>query len=183
MFNALDEKEFEIVVDSIEEVKVQQGDLIIKEGDEGDCMYVVEQGTLICTKVFKGNTEPTFLKEYHPGEGFGELALLYNAPRAATIKAKDEGVVWRLDRDTFNHIVKDAAARKREKYENFLASVKILSSMDPYERQKIADALKEEKYKKDSFVIRENDIGDKFFLICEGEAVATKTLYPGQNPQ
>lgn len=51
--------------------------------------------------------------------------------------------------------------------------------MDPYERQKIADALKEEKYKKDSFVIRENDIGDKFFLICEGEAVATKTLYPG----
>lgn len=74
------------------------------------------------------------MKEYHPGEGFGELALLYNAPRAATIKAKDEGVVWKLDRDTFNHIVKDAAARKREKYETFLSSVKILSSMDPYER-------------------------------------------------
>lgn len=134
MFNALEEKEFEIVVDSIEECKVKAGDIIIREGDEGDCMYVVEQGTLTCTKVFKGQSEPTFLKEYHPGEGFGELALLYNAPRAATITAKDEGVVWKLDRDTFNHIVKDAAARKREKYENFLASVKILTSMDPYER-------------------------------------------------
>jgi cAMP-dependent protein kinase regulator len=43
-------------------------------------------------------------------------------------------VVWRLDRDTFNHIVKDAAAKKREKFENFLSSVKILQSMDPYER-------------------------------------------------
>ena len=42
MFNALDEKEFEIVVDSIEEVKANVGTLIIKEGDEGDCMYVVE---------------------------------------------------------------------------------------------------------------------------------------------
>lgn len=42
MFNALDEKEFEIVVDSIEEQKCQPGDVIIKEGDEGDCMYVVE---------------------------------------------------------------------------------------------------------------------------------------------
>jgi len=42
MFNALDEKEFEIVVDSIEEVKVQPGDTVIKEGDEGDCMYVIE---------------------------------------------------------------------------------------------------------------------------------------------
>ena len=44
-----------------------------------------------------------------PGEGFGELALLYNAPRAATIAATEDSIVWRLDRDTFNHIVKDAA--------------------------------------------------------------------------
>lgn len=44
-----------------------------------------------------------------PGEGFGELALLYNAPRAATIKAIENSIVWKLDRDEFNHIVKDAA--------------------------------------------------------------------------
>ena len=55
MFNALDEKEFEIVVDSIEEVKVPTGHQVIKEGDEGDCMYVLESGTLTCTKHFKGN--------------------------------------------------------------------------------------------------------------------------------
>lgn len=42
MFNALDEKEFEIVVDSIEEVKVNAGDVLISEGDKGDCMYIVE---------------------------------------------------------------------------------------------------------------------------------------------
>ena len=59
--------------------------------------------------MFPGNTEPTFLKTYQPGEGFGELALLYNAPRAATITADEDSIVWRLDRDTFNNIVKDAA--------------------------------------------------------------------------
>lgn len=109
MFNALDEKELAIVIDAIQEVQCKVGDVVIKEGDAGDCMYVLEEGALNCTKVFKGNTEPTQLKVYQPGEGFGELALLYNAPRAATITATAESTVWRLDRDTFTHIVKDSA--------------------------------------------------------------------------
>jgi cAMP-dependent protein kinase regulator len=50
------------------------------------------------------------LKAYEPGDAFGELALLYNAPRAATIKAKTKCLLWVLDRSTFNYIVKDAAA-------------------------------------------------------------------------
>lgn len=44
---------------------------------------------------------------------FGELALLYNAPRAATIKAKTNGSLFSLDRETFNHIVKEAVIKKR----------------------------------------------------------------------
>jgi cAMP-dependent protein kinase regulator len=83
-------------------------------------------------------------------------------------------MVWRLDRDTFNHIVKDAACKKREKYESFLSTVKILSTMDPYERSQIADALKQEVYNKDEFIINEGEIGEKFFIIIEGEAVALK---------
>lgn len=54
MFNALDEKEFKIVVNAIEEVKVKAGNPVIIEGDQGDCMYVVETGQLTCTKHFKG---------------------------------------------------------------------------------------------------------------------------------
>ena len=173
MFTALDEKEFKIVVDAIEEVSGKADDIIIKEGDQGDCMYVLESGNLNCTKVFSGNTEPTFLKEYVPGEGFGELALLYNAPRAATIKGKTDFVCWKLDRDTFNHIVKDAASKKRDKYDNFLASVEILSQMDPYERSKLGDAVMEENFKKDDYIITQGQDGDKFYLISEGTAVAT----------
>lgn len=85
MFSGLDQSEKEIVVNAMEEKKAFKKEVVIKEGDEGDCLYVVAEGTLSCTKVFKGNTEPTFLKRYETGEAFGELALLYNAPRAATI--------------------------------------------------------------------------------------------------
>ena len=60
-----------------------------------------------------------FLKIYEPGEAFGELALLYNAPRAASIKAKTDCLLWALDRNTFNHIVKDASMYLKIKLFNY----------------------------------------------------------------
>ena len=51
MFSALDEKEKDIVVDAMEEVKVDVNDVVIAEGDQGDCLYVVGSGTLFCTKI------------------------------------------------------------------------------------------------------------------------------------
>jgi cAMP-dependent protein kinase regulator len=73
---------------------------------------VVDEGTLDCSKQFKKDEPPKFLKTYHPGESFGELSLLYNAPRAATITSKTESILFALDRETFNNIVKDAAGKK-----------------------------------------------------------------------
>jgi cAMP-dependent protein kinase regulator len=139
-------------------------------------MYVLEEGKLNCTKIFDGNAQPTFLKEYQPGEGFGELALLYNAPRAATITAKSNYVIWKLDRDTFNNIVKDAAAKKREKFDNFLQQVEILKTLDSYERSKLGDAIKEHNFVRNDTIIKEGEEGDTFFLIAEGTCIATKML-------
>jgi cAMP-dependent protein kinase regulator len=66
------------------------------------------------------------LKEYHQGESFGELALLYNAPRAATIVCKSEICeLWSLDRNTFSYIIK-SAVQKKEK--NMMISLKKLKS-------------------------------------------------------
>ena len=67
-------------------------------------------GALTCSKFINpDDKEETFLKEYKAGETFGELALLYNAPRAATIVCKSPTAeLWSLDRNTFNHILKTA---------------------------------------------------------------------------
>ena len=117
MLRNLEESEALIVVDAMEEYNVKAGETVIKEGEKGDELYVVESGTLDCFKnivilqndILQGG-ENKQLKTYESNEAFGELALLYNAPRAASIIARTDCKLWSLDRNTFNHIVKDAAS-------------------------------------------------------------------------
>ncbi|CAD8144423.1 unnamed protein product [Paramecium octaurelia] len=182
MFASLDQKEKDIVIDAMEERSYNGEDWVIKQGDNGDNLYVVDQGELNCYKRFTKDGENKFLKVYYPGESFGELALLYNAPRAASIQSKTNSVLFALDRQTFNHIVKDAAMKKREKYVNVLKQIELLSMMDPYERSHVADAIRSAVFQKGDYVIREGEQGDIFYMIEEGELIATKTLIQGQEP-
>jgi cAMP-dependent protein kinase regulator len=107
------------VIDAMEEKKFSEGETVITQGEDGDVLYVVDEGELDCYKRFgrKGEAEEKHLKVYLPGEAFGELALLYNAPRAATIRCKRDSTLFALDRLTFNNIVKDAAQKRRKIYE------------------------------------------------------------------
>lgn len=107
--------------------------------------------------------------------------MLYNAPRAASIIADEDCLLWKLDRETFNHIVKDAANRKRERYDAFVNQAPIFSTMDAYERQKLADAFRDVSVKAGETIIKEGDDGFDLYIIQEGEAIATKTL--GSNDQ
>ena len=137
IFSSLDKKEIEIVINAMEEKKYKIDEVVITQGEVGDCLYIVETGSLSCIKILESG-ENKFLCEYGPGDAFGELALLYNCPRAASIIcSSDEAILWALDRETFNHIVKTAAQNKREKHENFLKNVDILSTIDSYELGKI----------------------------------------------
>jgi len=66
----------EIVMNAMEEKNYSAGQKVIEQGADGNELFVVEHGTLSCTKLFSGKTEPTFLKKYQPGDSFGDLVLL-----------------------------------------------------------------------------------------------------------
>lgn len=97
---------------------------------------------------------------------------MYNAPRAATIIADQDSVLYALDRATFTNIVKEASMKRRERFETFLSKVDLLADLDAYERGKICDVLETEYFEDGQTVITQGEKGDKFYLIEEGEAVA-----------
>merc|ERR1712083_441286 len=78
-------------------------------------------------------------------------------------------------------IVKDAAVKRRNKYDTFLKNVALLSSMEAYERSQIADALKAENFKKGDVIVKQDEPGDKFYIVEEGALYALKTTGGQEN--
>ena len=175
MFNGLSDKDKEIVVNAMEIKEYEANDFVIKQGEDGFELFIVESGLLKCTKKKKDHENEIFIKNYSAGELFGELSLMYNVPRAASIMSLEKSIVFALDRETFNNIVKGSIIKTREKNEKFISKIDILKDLDTMEVQKICDCLQQESYLKGDLIIKEGDIGEKFYLIEDGNAVAFKT--------
>lgn len=150
------------------EKKVPAGTSIIKQGDEGDNFYVVDSGLF---DVFVNDKK---VVEIGQGGSFGELALMYNTPRAATVKAAQDSVLWAVDRVTFRRSITNNTFRKRKLYESFLKTVPILSSLEPGEIVKVADALEPVEFDEGDAIVEQGMHGDSFYILVEGEAVVTK---------
>ena len=174
LFSSLDNKEKKLIADAMKVVDVKPNTRVIEQGKEGHELYVVDQGRLDCFKKFPNEPKERHLLTYAPGDAFGELALMYNAPRAATIIAKEDCVLFSLDRETFNHIVKDAVVKKRAAYNEFLSKIKLLDSLTEQEKDKVCDCLQPVLYRPGEYVIKQGDKGDRFYLIQEGKCIATQ---------
>jgi len=182
LFSHLEEEQANLVLGALVENNIPaKGIKVITQGDAGDYFYIVEKGTFDIYVNSSGTIGPgpegmgTKVNSIGPGGSFGELALMYNAPRAATvISTEASSTLWRLDRVTFRRILMDSAFQRRRMYESFLEEVPLLQSLTPYERSKIADALNAQRYKAGDVIIREGDPGEDFFLLESGQAEAYK---------
>jgi len=172
LFSSLEDNDMTVVVGAMSESNAAEGEKVITQGDEGDFLFVIESGVLDCS--IKADGADKVVKSCEAGDVFGELALLYNCPRSANVQARQVCVLWKLDRETFNHIVKDSAQKKRQRYDSFLAKVPLLNNMDAYERSQLADALKVEAFVDGAVIFKQGDVGNKFYILEDGAAVATK---------
>jgi len=148
------------------------GSDIISQGDFGDVLYCALKGQVDVIRTRGGEEE--IVHTYPPGSTFGELALMYNSPRAATCRAKTDCTLWTLDRYSFKVLTLAACIQRRETYMAFLTQVPVLSTMSDMELMALSDAMKEDEYPAEAIVFREGDRGDHFYIIREGEAIITQ---------
>ncbi|XP_060095379.1 cAMP-dependent protein kinase type II-alpha regulatory subunit [Heteronotia binoei] len=177
LFKNLDQEQLSQVLDAMFERKVQPQEHVIDQGDDGDNFYVVERGLYDIFVSRDGQSR--CVGRYDNRGSFGELALMYNTPRAATIVATTEGALWGLDRVTFRRIILKNNAKKRKTFELFIESVPLLKSLEPSERMKIVDVIGEKSYQDGERIISQGDKADSFYIVESGEVkilIKSKTI-------
>uniref|UniRef100_H0UVQ5 cAMP-dependent protein kinase type II-alpha regulatory subunit n=1 Tax=Cavia porcellus TaxID=10141 RepID=H0UVQ5_CAVPO len=167
LFKNLDQEQLSEVLDAMFERTVKVDEHVIDQGDDGDNFYVIERGTydILVTK----DNQMRSVGQYDNRGSFGELALMYNTPRAATIVATSEGALWGLDRVTFRRIIVKNNAKKRKTFESFIESVPLLKSLEVSERMKIVDVIGEKNYKDGDRIITQGEKADCFYIVESGE--------------
>ncbi|XP_055025746.2 cGMP-dependent protein kinase 1a isoform X1 [Misgurnus anguillicaudatus] len=172
----LEMSQIQEIVDCMYPVDYDKNSCIIKEGDVGSLVYVMEEGKVEVTK------EGLKLCTMGPGKVFGELAILYNCTRTATVRTVTSVKLWAIDRQCFQTIMMRTGLIKHAEYMDLLKSVPTFRSLPEEILSKLADVLEETHYEDGDYIIRQGARGDTFFIISKGKVTLTREECPSQEP-
>ncbi|KAF5282826.1 hypothetical protein FQR65_LT02824 [Abscondita terminalis] len=164
----LEGKRLEEVVDAMYKREVQAKEVVIKEGSIGTQLYISVEGKFDIS--IKENSVGTF----DDVRVFGELAILYNAKRQATITALTNGQIWVLEQNIYQQLTLKTEVEQRNDLLAFLKDVPQLNTVSIDILNIVADLLKKEFFETGQTIVKEGETGDKFFLVGAGTVNVSK---------
>jgi len=174
MFGAIDAETFHSVIDAMYLRAIAQGEKVIEEGDVGKEFFIVKSGHFDIFKRNKDSAEGGDVKVFEAGAGFafGEIALLYNAPRTATVSATLPSEVWCLGRQSFRNLVVSSSEKQFQEYVEFLRGCEILAELSNAEVATLAEVCQEEEFEEDEAILEQGDKDSMMYIVRRGAAVA-----------
>jgi cAMP-dependent protein kinase regulator len=161
IFASLSQKERRLLIDAMMQETVPAGSIIIQQGNIGDFFYVVDEGYV------SFSVDGNHVGSCSRGASFGELALLYNCPRAATCIATSDCRLWKVDQHTFRHMLANNTANQQKDILYVVKKVPFLAELDDSVLTKISDALTSVVFQEGERIINKGD-GEVFYIIREG---------------
>ncbi|GJQ10180.1 hypothetical protein GpartN1_g1971.t1 [Galdieria partita] len=153
---------------------VEAGEVIFHQGDYGDAFYIVESGRLD-RFVSKDGGDSVLVSTIGPGTAFGLYGLMYNTTRAATIRAKERCLLWRMDRPTYERFAVDFANSKtlktyieRRKLQRYVRHHFLFRHLDRVSSQELASFFNV-KFMPGEVIFEQGQPGDNFYIIKSGE--------------
>jgi len=180
LFESNTEDELKEIIDVFEPCTYDAGAVVIQQDALGDEFFVVEKGELsITVRMIQeeddiGAISSIKVGNYSDGSAFGELALIYGSPRAATITATDKCQLWRIKRGWYRGVVGQHRRRLHKEKVEFLPNVNLekkkfgdIFTVDQIDS--MAQLLQQEYFRKGDIILREGEAGNTFYIIQSGE--------------
>uniref|UniRef100_A0A0C9RNT7 protein-serine/threonine phosphatase n=1 Tax=Wollemia nobilis TaxID=56998 RepID=A0A0C9RNT7_9CONI len=176
LFNKLTQSQRQMLYGCMEKVQVNAGDIVVRQGGEGDCFYIVQKGefdVLVSKGDSPGEELGTVVHRYSASNFscFGELALMYNKPRQASVRAVTDGTVWALKREDFRGVLLTEFTNPYVL--NILRSVNVLAKITPLQLNRLAASLSEVSFMDGEKIVDEYESLSAFYIVQQGEVKLT----------
>lgn len=185
MFSNITDEQRELIYGVMEPIAVKKGDWIIKQGAVGDRFYIIDEGTFEVRILKEGEKddgtggsivhhyEGSISKHLHPI--FGELALMYSAPRSASVIARTDGVLFGLHRSAFRQVLTKGQGTRNELMKT-IAKIPLFQDLNDAEVTKLAVAFDEIAFGRGEHIVEQNNFGDSMFVITSGTCERVKVV-------
>lgn len=175
LFRKLTDSQCHVLLDCMQRVEVQPGEIVVKQGGEGDCFYVVGSGEfeVFATQEEKNGDVPKVLQRYTAEKlsSFGELALMYNKPLQASVRAVTSGTLWALKREDFRGILMSEFSNLSSL--KLLRTVDLLSRLTILQLSHIADSLSEVSFSDGQTLVDGSEGPSALYIIQSGQVRLT----------
>lgn len=172
-FNDMSHHELFPLIQAFEKVQVKAGTVLIKEGDKGDFFYIILSGAV---EFF---VDGDVVGDASPGATFGELSLLYTCPRAATVTAKQDTVLFRVDQKAFRFILRTQTEESGAMKRRLLKGVDFVKGLSDSLLEKLATNMTPRHFKKDEILVEQTDEDCYFWIIEKGEVEMQNIIFGG----
>lgn len=168
---------------SMTEAFFQKGETIIRQDEVGDIFYVIEDGSVVVTRkndVNDPKEAPSVLARLGKNAFFGEVALLTDEPRSATVTVtSDICKCLLMSKEKFDFIISTAmkltAKSRRAIGKSVVDAVPLFKSLSPSEKEKIVETMVAIVFPIGSYIARQGAAGNSFFIITDGTCRVTQT--------
>jgi CRP-like cAMP-binding protein len=170
LFSQLRDYELEDMIDCMQPLYVTEGEVIIRQGDlDGDLFYILEEGK--CEIIINDES----LGYVESGASFGDLALMYNCPRGATIVTSSHCTLWTIDRVFFRQAMQISSSNQNGQLTQFLSKISLFEKLGEQNLSQLARSLTKQSYDDGQYIIRQGDIGEQFYVIFKGVVSVSMT--------
>mmetsp|Transcript_2234 Transcript_2234/g.2529 ORF Transcript_2234/g.2529 Transcript_2234/m.2529 type:complete len:755 (-) Transcript_2234:120-2384(-) len=190
MLQGMAEAQREMIFGVIEPVKVEKGTWVIREGEVGDKFYIVEEGEFEVRIIQDGQDEKVknnggkIVHVYHGSKkkhihpSFGELALLYSIPRAASVVARTNGKLWALHKRALRKVLVEQSGR--QELLKVLRTVSVLKDLSDEEIEFIAGTMELETFGTGHNITVNGTLGNTLYVISQGSSdIIIDSTIPG----